>query len=351
MGSRRTASMNNPRVSVVVACRNERSSIDRLVRSVLQMDAPDAGFELILADGASDDGTREILARLERELGERITVIENPRRIVSTGLNAAIRVARGQLIIRLDAHAQYGRDYLVQCVRVHDQTGAMNVGGPWRAVGRGVVGRGIAVTFGSRFATGGGRAHRESYEGPVDTVYLGCWDRADLFRLGLFDEELVRNQDDELNLRTVKSGGVIWQSPAIVSEYECRRSLRALAHQYYQYGFWKVRVIQKHRRAASWRHLVPAAALSAGVTLGAAALLSPLARLVFVASAAVYLSALVLVSGWLAAGTEWRLFPAILACFPCYHLSYAIGFLHGIWRFVILRSGPGAASVTLSRTE
>src|SRR6185503_8328208 len=136
--------------------------------------------------------------------------------------------------------------------------GADNVGGPWVAEGRGRGGKAIAAAFRSPFCSGGGKAHDPHYEGEVDTVYLGCWARATFDRAGLFDPNLVRNQDDEFNFRLRRMGGRVWQSPRIKSTYTPRASLSALFRQYIQYGFWKVAVVRKHRALASWRHVVPA---------------------------------------------------------------------------------------------
>src|SRR5262249_37522272 len=138
-----------------------------------------------------------------------------------------------------------------------EETGADKVGGPWVAEGKGYVGRAIAAAFQSPFAVGGARGHDPNYEGIVDLVYLGCWRRGVFDWFGLFDEELVRNQDDEFDLQLIRAGGTIWQSPRIRSWNQPRGSLRTLFLQYMQYGYWKVRVIQKHKIPASTRHLMP----------------------------------------------------------------------------------------------
>ena len=225
-------------ISIIVPCRNEADHVERAVQSILQQQV-DPGLEVILADGRSDDGTREILNRLANQ-DSRLRIVDNPRQIVSAGLNAAIQAAKGQVIIRMDAHANYAPDYVRQCVLVLNETGADNVGGPWIAQGEGYIGRAIAAAFQSSFAVGGARSHSPLYEGEVDSVYLGCWRREVFDRIGLFDEDLVRNQDDEFNLRLVRSGGRIWQSPRIRSWYRPRNSLRNLFRQYAQYGYWKV---------------------------------------------------------------------------------------------------------------
>src|SRR5258708_4071747 len=245
------------KISLIIPCRNERQHILGFVDSLLAQDLdPGWEIEILVADGMSDDGTREVLCQYAARAPQ-VRIIDNPARIVSTGLNAAIREAAGDIVIRMDAHTIYARDYVRECVKALAKSGADNVGGPWIAVGRGVVGRAIAAAFRSPFCTGGGKAHDPNYEGEVDTVYLGCWPRSTFKKAGLFDPELVRNQDDEFNFRLRRLGGRIWQSPRIKSSYATRGSIVALFRQYMQYGFWKVAVIRKHGALAAWRHAVP----------------------------------------------------------------------------------------------
>jgi succinoglycan biosynthesis protein ExoA len=248
-----------PTVSIVIPCRNEKNHIEACIQSILSQDMPPGSFEIIVADGMSEDGTRKLLTRLAGE-DPYLRVIDNPGRIVATGLNAAIHAGKGSIILRMDAHTEYAPDYIRQCLEVLQETGADNVGGPWMAKGDSYVSQVIAAAFHSSFAAGGARAHNLEYEGRVDTVYLGCWPRKIFDRIGGFDEELVRNQDDEFNLRLTRAGGIIWQSPRIRSWYRPRASLRALFRQYKQYDYWKVRVIQKHKIPGSVRHLVPGGA-------------------------------------------------------------------------------------------
>jgi succinoglycan biosynthesis protein ExoA len=245
------------KISVVIPCRNEKRHICEFLDSLLAQDLdPQWQFEILIADGLSDDGTRELLGQYCGKT-HAVRVIDNPGRIVSTGLNEAICAATGDVIVRMDAHTHYAPDYIRECVTALQVSGADNVGGPWVAEGRGLVGRAIAAAFRSRFCTGGGKAHDAEYEGEVDTVYLGCWTRSVFDRAGLFDTTLVRNQDDEFNFRLRRLGGRVWQSPRIRSSYSPRASITALFRQYLQYGFWKVAVIRKHRALASWRHIVP----------------------------------------------------------------------------------------------
>jgi succinoglycan biosynthesis protein ExoA len=336
-------------VSVVVPCYNERDHIKACVRSVLAQEPPDGGFEVIVADGMSNDGTRDILMCLARE-DPRMRVIDNPGRIVSTGLNAAICVAQGTVIIRMDVHTNYAPDYVRQCVSVLQETGADNVGGPWVAWGDAYMSRAIAAAFQSPFAAGGARGHHPEYEGIVDTVYLGCWPRKIFDRVGFFDEELVRNQDDEFNLRLSRAGGKVWQSPRIKSWYRPRRSLRALVRQYMQYGYWKVRVIQKHKLPASARHLIPVCFVLALLVLPVISPWWSLAAWGWLGMVGIYGLSSLAASLLTAARQEWKLFPLLPLVFACYHLAYGCGFLLGIWDFVMRRKGPGNTFTKLTRT-
>lgn len=337
-----------PQVSVIVPCRNEEDCIEECVRSILNQEPVRGGLELIVADGLSTDRTREILEHLAQKDG-RLRVIDNLGRIVSSGLNAALAVARGTVIIRMDAHTVYASNYIIECVAVLQQTGADNVGGPALTVGEGYVRRAISVAYHSPFAVGGARFHNASYEGPVDTVPYGCWPRTVFLQIGFFDEDLVRNQDDEFNLRLIRSGGKIWQSPRIKSWYRTRGSIRELFFQYLQYGYWKVRVIQKHKVPASIRHLVPAGFLLSLGGLVLVSLWSPIAGWGVAGLMTVYMTAVLSASVVTAGRHDWKLLPILLVVFPAYHFSYGLGFLRGVWDFMIVRRRPAGWLATLSR--
>jgi hypothetical protein len=164
-------------VSVIVPCRNEVDFIDTFVHSLMAQRLPGGlDLEILIADGKSDDGTREELDRLARQHPS-MRVIDNPKRTAAAGLNAAIRQARGDVLIRMDVHTSCAMDYILECLRALETSGADNVGGPWVAQGSGYVPEAIALAFSSLLVSGGGKAHRADYEGFVDTVYLGCCPR------------------------------------------------------------------------------------------------------------------------------------------------------------------------------
>jgi glycosyltransferase involved in cell wall biosynthesis len=332
------------KISVIIPCRNERGHICEFLESVLTQDL-EAGWqiEILVADGLSDDGTRAVL-RQYTEKTPAVRVIDNPGLIVSTGLNAAIGAATGDVIIRMDAHTTYARDYIRECVSALQDSGADNVGGPWVAEGQGLIGEAIAAAFRSPFCTGGGKAHDANYEGEIDTVYLGCWARSVFERVGLFDPGLVRNQDDEFNFRLRRLGGRIWQSPRIKSFYTPRASLLALFRQYLQYGFWKVAVIRKHRSLASWRHAAPALFVSsillslALIALASALGMSAVAVGIGTALAAglsVYFLACVAAALLFARVLNWRTLLILPGVIAVYHVAYGLGFLTGVLKFAM----------------
>ena len=330
--------MTEPNISIIIPCLNEAEHIEDCIKSVLCQQEPAGGFEVIVADGMSSDGTRELLATLARQ-DSRLLVVDNPGRIASTGLNAAIQKARGSIIVRMDAHTEYSRDYVRNCVSALEATGADNVGGAARTKTTHYLQSAVSAAYHCPLVVGGARFHNVDYEGYVDTVVYGCWRRSAFERFGYFDEELIRNQDDELNLRIVREGGRIWQSAMIKSWYSPRTSLRSLFKQYAQYGYWKVRVIQKHHLPASWRHLVPGAFVLALGTLGMLALFSLFAFWIWLAVLAAYALLSLAASFSSASRSGWKLLPVLPAVVGCYHFGYGYGFLRGLLDFVIRGRG------------
>lgn len=353
-----------PRVSVIIPCRNEAVHITTSIRTILAQNEPDGGFEVIIADGMSDDGTREILNHFAK-MDSRIIVIDNPGHFVPTGLNCALKVARGDIIVRMDVHTEYAEDYIQQCLTVLNETESDNVGGAWIPKGTGYLSEAIAVAFQSPFSAGGARSHDIGFEGFTDTVYLGCWFKEIHEKVGYFDEELVRNQDDEFNLRLIRSGGKVWQSPRIKSWYVPRDSLRALFRQYRQYGYWKIRVIQKHKLPASIRHIIPGTFMLYlmlslftmpffyifKVTTDNQALLylQNITTNIFFLTVGLYATLVLFASICTTIKSNWKYFPILPIVFGCYHMGYGIGFVEGIIDFVILKRFPDKSKTKITR--
>lgn len=333
-------------VSVIAPCRNEAGHIAAFCDSALaQVLPPGWQMEVLVADGCSDDGTRELLiARSEEDT--RLQWVDNPGRIVSTGLNACIARARGEVIVRLDIHTRFAPDYVARCIETLARTGADNVGGPWVAQGTGPMGEAVAAAFQCRWVVGGARSRDTRFDGEVDTVYLGCWPRAVFERIGGFDEALVRNQDDEHNLRLRLAGGRIWQSPLIHSLYHPRNSLRHLFAQQRQYGYWRPFVMRKHGQAGSVRQVVPAAFVAA---LGLFALCLPWSVLPLAALVALYAGyvALASVSATRSAG-RWQLLARLPVVIAAYHVAYGLGTWRGLWDVLRART-PSARFARITR--
>jgi len=341
-------SNSNPVVSIVLPCRNEQGYIQACLESALKQDLPDGAFEILVADGMSTDGTREYLQGMAKRHPQ-IRFLDNPGRIVSTGLNSAIRAARGEIIVRMDAHSIYAPDYVRQCLAVMKGTGADNVGGPMQTTAATFMERAIRAVFHSRIAVGGARSHQADYEGFVDTVIYGCWKKDIFERIGYFDEELVRNQDDEFNLRLTRSGGRIYQSPRIRSWYHVRGSLGAVFRQHMQYGYWKALVIRKHRMPASFRHLVPGSFVGSLCLLMIFGLFWSPALWAAAGLVVLYIAAALAVSLVTAASSQWVLLPVLPIVVGCYHFGYGYGFLRGVLDLVLLHNAPATQFVQLTR--
>jgi succinoglycan biosynthesis protein ExoA len=319
-------------VSVIVSCRNDVRRIRRFMETLLvQEGGPDLACEVLVADGMSTDGTRQVLEAWKPQFQD-LVVLDNEGQTVSSGLNVAIREARGEIIVRMDVRSEYAPDYIRQCVAALKETGADNVGGPALAEGITYMQRAISAAYRSSFGCGGARFHNPVFEGYVDTVTPGCWYKSTLERLGLFDESLVGDQDDELNLRLIRQEGKIWQTPRIRSWYCPRSSLAALARRSVQGGYWKVQVMKKHHVPASWRHFVPGAFTAALLIFGLAAPFERISAEIFLAVAGMCVLANLTAAVIVCSKPEnWTLLPVMPLVFAAHHLSYGFGFLRGLW--------------------
>ena len=309
---------------------NEADHIESLVGDLADQDF-DGELELLVADGGSTDGSVEKLQAAADRRGVAVTILHNPDRWVSHALNRCIRAARGDLIVRLDCHSRYPREYIRRCVIASEETGAENVGGIFVPHGRTAMERAVACAMNSPFGGIHWTRHAAAELVEVDTVPYGAF-RPNAFRLaGLFDESLVRNQDDEFNLRLRLAGGRVVLDPRIRIHYTPRGSFSAVFRQYFEYGLWKAPVMLKHGRATSVRSLAPGAFAASLLML---ALLAP-----WLGVASWLLSVQV---GTYAAGAtgfglaairgrseSWQLLPRVLAVFPAFHLGHGFGMLAG----------------------
>ena len=251
-----------PTVSVLLPTLNERAFIRDCLDSLLAQDYPEL-VEILVIDGGSSDGTRSIVTGS----GAPVRLVENARVTAAAAMNIGIAAAKGDVIVRADAHTLYARDYVRRCVEVLQETGAQNVGGLMRPEGATVFGRAVAAATSSPVGVGPGKFHYASRREEVDTVYLGCWYRSTLEDLGGYDESRLQwaAEDQELNFRLRRAGGVVVLDPSIRSTYFVRDTPRALWRQYFNYGVCKASTLVKHRSLPTPRPLAPAALTAATV--------------------------------------------------------------------------------------
>lgn len=260
-----------PRVSIVIPCYNEERTIAQVLEAVRAQTYPLDDLEVVIADGMSTDGTREVIAQYARCHPElNLRVVDNPRRSIPAALNRAIAQAQGEVIIRIDAHSMPYPDYVERCLQVLEHTGAANVGGVWeiRPGGEGWIARAIAVAAGHPLGAGDARYRTRGRAGPADTVPFGAFHRQWLEQVGGYDESLLSNEDYELNVRLRQAGGGVWLEPTIQSVYLARPRLVPLAKQYFRYGFWKSRMWVRNIGTLRWRQALPPAFVGAAIGLG-----------------------------------------------------------------------------------
>ncbi|USQ82207.1 glycosyltransferase family 2 protein [Ornithinimicrobium faecis] len=302
---------------------NEERHLAEAVRSVLAQDY--AGeMEIVVAVGPSRDGTLEVAEQIVAT-DPRVTLVENPTGRTPDGLNAALSVARHEIIVRMDGHGELSPGYIDRAVRVMRETGAANVGGVMAAEGQTDFERAVALAMRSRLGLGSARFHVGGPSGPAETVFLGVFQRDWLRRVGGYDSTYSRAQDWEMNWRIRQMGGVVWFDPELEVTYRPRPDFEALARQYFTTGQWRRRVMKQHPASVNARYLAPPVALlavAAGTVGGLVwrpALLAPLS----------YAAAITV--GGLAMGA--RRGPSVAARVPAVlatmHMSWGAGFLRG----------------------
>jgi glycosyltransferase involved in cell wall biosynthesis len=312
-------------VTVVIPARNERAQIETCLQSVLAQDYPH--LEVLVVDGASDDGTAQVVA----EIGDRdprVRLVPNPARIIPVGLNLALARASGRWLVRVDAHATIPPGYVSRAVEhLRDGTYA-GVGGRKDGVGETTAGRAIAVAMASPFGVGNSVYHYGTRVTEAEHVPFGAY-RIDVARaLGGWDEKLRVNQDFEFDYRLRKAGHRLLFDPELVIHWQCRQSVRDLYVQYQRYGRGKVRVLRKHPASASARHLVPPALVAELVLASVAALRSRRAAAALALPYAVVLgAATVATASRLGEPAERRYLPA---AFAAMHVGWGVGFWQGV---------------------
>jgi glycosyltransferase involved in cell wall biosynthesis len=339
-----------PQVSVIVPCRNEVRHIGACLDSLLANDYPKTRLDVLVVDGMSDDGTRAAVERYA-QAHPSVRLLDNPQRVTPAALNLGIENARGSVIILAGAHAAYPVTYISELVRWLQHSGADAVGGRCVAcpgVDK-VMARAIAAAVSHPFGVGNSY-FRTGTAAPrwVDTVPFGCYWR-DLFdRVGGFDEELVRDQDDEFNQRVLRYGGCLLLVPTIASQYYVRESLGKLWRMFFQYGYFKPLVVRKVGGLMTLRQIIPALFVSSIVLAGLLAPWFEIGRILFGLTLGVYLVADLVAAAAVARRAGLRVGLAVCTVFPVLHFAYGLGYLLGVFEFLIRGKHPTPA-VSLSR--
>ncbi len=334
-------------ISIIVPIYNEAAHIRECLDSILAQADERIALDILVVDGMSNDGTRELVQELA-QTHPAIRLIDNPEKTVPYAMNRGINAATGSVIIRIDGHAAMEPDFIKNCLSAldaHPECGC--VGGYIENINTTETARIISLAMSSRFGVGSAHFRTGNFEGHVDTLAFGAYRKEVFDKAGMFDEVLTRNQDDEFNFRMIRAGFKIWLSKAIRSRYYVRASFKKLYRQYFQYGYWKVYVNRKHSAVTSVRQLVPF--LFVGFLFGGFALswLHPLLCWAYSAGLAVYALA-DLASAFSQSKNPATALQVAWACFTM-HFSYGLGYWQGILHFMLLRKQPGARQQSVMR--
>ena len=320
-----------PFVSVIVPCYNEQATIRFLLDALLAQTYPRMQMEVIIADALSQDNTRKVVVAFQQEHSDLLLrVVDNALRSIPAGLNLAINMARGDIIVRLDAHSMPIPEYVERCVAALDAGRGSNVGGVWmiRPGGDGWIAESIAVAAAHPLGVGDAMYCLKANAGAVDTVPFGAFRRELIQKIGGFDEALLANEDYEFNTRIRKSGGTVWLDPQIRSTYFARASLVELAKQYWRYGFWKFKMLRRYPGTLRWRQALPPLFVASLIFLVVFSLFYVLARWILFFEIIIYLFTLMAAGIYLFLRQRRPLLvPGLMLAIITMHLSWGSGFL------------------------
>lgn len=258
-------------ISIIVPCYNEKATIRELLNAIYNQTYPRSKIAVIIADGMSNDGTRQEIKKYQTEHPDlSIRVVDNIHQTIPSGLNQAIKVSTDEYIIRLDAHSAPNSDYVEKCVKALQTGLGDNVGGVWqiRPGSKSWQARAIAASASHPLGVGDARYRIGGDAQNVETVPFGAYRRSLFERIGFYDEKLLANEDYEFNVRIRQAGGTVWFDPSIRSVYYARPTLTALAAQYWRYGYWKARMLKRYPKTLRWRQLLPPLFVISLVLLG-----------------------------------------------------------------------------------
>ena len=315
-------------ISFIMPVLNEEQHLATAVSSIFdQKDLPRGQVEVILALGPSTDNTNKVAEALKSQFP--VQIVENPTGKTPAGLNLAIKAAKNQVIVRVDAHSQLSPDYTKLAIQILNETKAANVGGVMKAVGETALQQAIAWAYGSRFGLGGGAYHVGGQAGPSDSVYLGVFRKDILEKLGGFNEKMIRGQDWELNLRIRNSGELVYFDPRLEVTYYPRASLGKLAEQFFDTGAWRAELTRSHIAKANPRYFAPPAAVLS-ISLGLGLYLLGFGGFLGLIPLSAYTLGL-LVAAITAKGLSLSAKLNILIALPTMHFCWGVGFISGLF--------------------
>jgi glycosyltransferase involved in cell wall biosynthesis len=322
------------KVSVIIPCYNEEATIRLVLESLLRQTYPLAQMEVVIADGMSTDRTRaEIAAFQEKHPALNLRIVDNPKRDIPAALNTAIAAAKGEIIVRLDAHALPYPEYVARSVQGVEEGWGANVGGVWEIQPGGDTWAAEAIAFAAAhpFGVGDAKYRYTDAAGEADTVPFGAFKKKLIEEIGAFDESLLTNEDYEFNVRVRKGGGKVWLDPSIRARYFARPSIGALANQYARYGYWKVRMLRRYPKSLRWRQAIPPLFVLSFLGMGVLSIWFPLSRWIWGGEVVLY--ALALLASGMQAVFEKRkitnIFGVPLAMMTM-HFSWGGAFLWGL---------------------
>jgi glycosyltransferase involved in cell wall biosynthesis len=336
-----------PHVSVVIPCKDEEMFILDCIRSVLDSDYPAELLEVLICDGNSKDLTAVIVRDFAAKEG-RVLYLLNKNETTPFGLNLGIRRSKGDIVVILGAHAQLSADYISKCVGVllkNPDVGC--AGGALKNECSDQVTESIAYAMSSPFGVGNAVFRTGTRDGYVDTVAFGVYRKEVFNHIGMFDEELTRNQDDEFNYRLLRNGYKIWLISSVHALYHVRATYLKLFKQYFQYGYWKIYVNQKHKRITSFRQVIPALFVTGIVSGILLSLFIPWFWRLLALVCGVYLAAAAFFSALKSKKKE--IFIRVIYAFLLLHLGYGIGYMKGIFDFLFLRRKPSSGQSVITR--
>ena len=339
-----TTKTTMPSVSIIIPCFNEQTTICKLLEALFAQTFPLPDLEVVIADGLSTDGTRGKIASFANSHPDlHIAVVDNQKRHIPTGLNCALKVAQGEIIVRLDGHSMPFPDYVERCVADLEAGLGENVGGVWeiRPGADTWVAKAIALAAGHPLGVGDALYRYSGKSASVDTVPFGAFKRELLAIVGFFDETQLTNEDYEFNARIRRSGGKVWLDPSIRSVYFARATLPGLAKQYFRYGFWKWRMVRRYPNTLIWRQALPPLFVLSLIGLGILGIFLPL-LLVPLAVEIILYAFVLAIAGVQAAVTQKNssLLIGLPLAIACMHFLWGSGFLWSMIKGVFTNYPP-----------